>query len=101
MSEKIVSKQELVGELAGRRGCTKREAGEILDDVFSMVAGYLTAGRDVRLTHIGCLNLRQYEGRVAYNPRNREEPIQVPARKRVKFSASAPLQKEVDKLPLT
>jgi nucleoid DNA-binding protein len=100
MSDKIVSKQEMVAELAKVRDCTKREAGDILEEVFGLIAGYLGSGRGVRLTHVGNLRLRRYDACVAYNPHDRSVAIQVPPRLRVKFTAAAPMQKAVDTLPV-
>lgn len=99
MSEKTVTKQELVNDIAAAEGCTKRAAADFLESFCDIVAGYLKTGRGVRLTHLGRVYVKQVNPRTAYNPRNRDVKIEVPARMRAKFSASKSMQAELDALP--
>jgi nucleoid DNA-binding protein len=98
MSDKTVTKQEIVDELAQSQGCTKREASDFLEAICGIVSTHLKSGRDVRLTHVGRLYVERMNPRQAYNPRDRSQLIAVPARMKAKFKASKALQEDLDKL---
>jgi DNA-binding protein HU-beta len=87
----VVTKDELVTSIASKAGLKKVDAQKAYDALLASVAESLAGGRDVRLSGIGSLRTNLAPARVSRNPRT-GDPIQVPARRVVRFSASAELK---------
>ena len=91
----MLNKDAIIRHLAASHELTLKKAREIYDDVLGVVGDSLVEGTPVRLAGFGTLKTLDVAPRTVRNPRT-GEPIDVPARKRVKFSASAALKREVN-----
>jgi DNA-binding protein HU-beta len=94
MMTETVGKQELVKRIAEQTEITQKQAGEILDVTLTTLKQALQEGRDVRIIGFGSFAVRQASARTAINPRTREA-MQIPAKKRVRFSAGRNLVEAV------
>lgn len=73
---------------------TKKDLATVYDKFLGTVREGLVGGYDVRLTGIGSLRTKMAAERRSRNVRT-QEPIIVPARREVKFSAADDLKKAV------
>jgi DNA-binding protein HU-beta len=79
---KALSKSQLASEIASKFDMSKKEGGEMLDFIASLA--YKHAKNTFTLPGIGKLVLQNRKARVGRNPAT-GAPIQIPARKVVKF----------------
>jgi DNA-binding protein HU-beta len=85
-----MTKDELVTELAGSTGITKKKADEILSTLADTIGESLRKGEKAVLPGIGSLSCVVRKARTGRNPRTGVE-IKMPAKKAAKFSVSAAL----------
>lgn len=93
----MLNKDTIVRALAADHGLTLRKAGELYGQVIGSVAEALNSGTPVRLSGFGTLKIIDVAPRVVKNPRT-GDPIQLGARKRVRFSAASRLKRSVNGL---
>ena len=79
---KALSKSQLAAELASKSGLTKKAGAEILEHLAALA--YKHARNTFTLPGIGKLVLQNRKARTGRNPAT-GQPIQIPARKVVKF----------------
>lgn len=91
----MLNKDAITRDLAAKNGLTLKKSREIYDDVLGVIGQSLTEGTSVRLSGFGTLKVLDVAPRTVRNPRT-GEPIDVPARKRVKFSSAAALKRSVN-----
>jgi DNA-binding protein HU-beta len=82
MAAKPMTKSKIVAALAEKVGITKKQSAAYLDEQAKLA--YKEAKNGFTIPGIGKLVLRQYKARMGRNPQT-GEPIQIKARKRVKF----------------
>ncbi len=76
-------------------GLPKRsQAKEVVEDIAAFITESLRKGFKLPLMGLGKLYVRQSKARVGRNPQT-GEPVQIPARRRVRFSASKSLKERV------
>jgi len=87
-----MNKTELIDQVAGRTGVSKKDVGAVLDGLFVEVAHVVAKGDD-KLTIPGFISFEQIErkARKGFNPQT-QEPITIPASKSVKISAGNKLK---------
>ena len=93
----IVGRQELTKRIAVQTGLTQKKAGEVLEATLDNIRDSLHAGNEVRLVGFGSFKVRKSAARKGVNPRDRQ-PIQVPAKNRVRFSPGKELSEAVVKI---
>jgi integration host factor subunit alpha len=86
-----LTKAQLVDMLSERIGLNKREAREMVDTLFGLIAERLLAGEDVRLSGFGNFQTRLKSARPGRNPRTGEQ-IPIKARRVVTFRAGQKLR---------
>lgn len=89
-----MTKADLAELLFDRIGLNKREAKEMVDAFFEMVATSLAQGEDIKLSGFGNYQVRAKASRPGRNPRT-GEAIPIKARKVVTFHASNKLKGSV------
>lgn len=82
---KALSKSQLASEIAAKSGLTKKESTEMLEHLAQLA--YKHAKNSFTLPGIGKLVLQNRKARLGRNPAT-GQPIQIPARKVVKFRIS-------------
>ena len=78
----VLSLSDFTKELAERHGLTRVAAKTLIEDLFNEAAHALKAGRKVRLTGFGIVQVRERPARTGRNPRT-GETIKIKASKRV------------------
>lgn len=86
-----LTKAQLSEHLFDHIGLNKREAKDMVDAFFDLIAQQLAAGNDVKISGFGNFQLRSKSPRPGRNPRT-GEPISIEARRVVTFHASHKLK---------
>ncbi len=89
-----VGKQELIRRIATKAGKSAKETTDLVNATLDTIRESLEGGDDVRLVGFGAFTVRETAARVGVNPQTRAK-IQVPARKRVKFTPGKELNDAV------
>jgi DNA-binding protein HU-beta len=92
--EDVVTKSELIDQVADRSGLTKVEASRALDAVLATVEDALRRGSEVALSGFGKFHVSERSARRGVNPRT-GEPIEIPASRAPRFSAGSGLKSAV------
>jgi integration host factor subunit alpha len=75
-------------------GLNKREAKDMIEAFFDLIAESLVNGTDVKITGFGNFHIRTKASRPGRNPRT-GEPVAIEARRVVTFHASPKLKEQV------
>ncbi len=89
-----MNKAELVEEVAGKVGLTKKETNNVVDAITSAITDSLVRNERVTLVGFGTFQVRQRKARRGVNPQTREA-INIPAKKVPKFTAGKALREAV------
>lgn len=79
-----VGRQELSKRISQQAKITQKQAAEVLEATLDTIREALQSGHEVRLVGFGSFKVRKSAARKGVNPRDRQ-PIQVPAKERVRF----------------
>lgn len=90
-----MNKTELINAIAAQSGISKVDAHKSVDAFVKVVAGALQKGDKVSLVGFGSFSVSQREARQGINP-STKQPIEIPARKVVKFKPGAELADYVE-----
>ncbi|KAA6333967.1 DNA-binding protein HU-beta [termite gut metagenome] len=85
-----MNKTELVNAIAAESGLSKVDSKKALDAFISSVSTTLKSGEKVVLVGFGSFSVAQRQARTGINP-STQQPIQIPAKKVVKFKAGSEL----------
>ncbi len=91
-----VGRQELTKRIAQKTKLTQKQAADVLEATLETIREALENGNEVRLVGFGSFRVRQSAARRGVNPRDRQ-PIEVPAKERVRFSPGKELSQAVIK----
>ncbi len=89
-----MNKAELVNEVSGEVGLSKRETQKVVDAIIGTIGDTLAAGEKVTLVGFGTFRVRSRKARRGVNPQTRQS-IQIPAKKVPRFSAGKVLREKV------
>lgn len=89
-----MNKAELVDEISGKVGLTKKETQNVIDALTETVGDALSRGEKVTLVDFGTFRVIHKEARRGVNPQTRET-IQIPAKKVAKFEPGRGLRERV------
>lgn len=89
-----MNKAELVDEISGKVGLTKKETQNVIDALTETVGDALSRGEKVSLVDFGTFRVIHKEARRGVNPQTGEE-LQIPAKKVPKFRAGKGLREKV------
>jgi DNA-binding protein HU-beta len=92
-----VGRQDLIKAVAGKANKSVKETTEFVNATLEAIRETLEKGDTVRLVGFGVFSVKDTAASVRVNPQTREK-INVPARKRVKFTAGKELNDAVMKL---
>lgn len=88
-----MNKAELINAMAGNADITKADAAKALNAFLEVVTGALKRGEKVTLVGFGTFSVAERAARMGINPTNKQ-PIEIPAKKAVKFKAGTELSFE-------
>jgi nucleoid DNA-binding protein len=86
-----VNKNELVEEIAGGAGISKKDAEAAFEAVTAAISGALAKGDNVKLVGFGTFSVSQRRARTGRNPKT-GEAIDIPASKAARFKAGKRLK---------
>jgi DNA-binding protein HU-beta len=89
-----MNQAELVDEVAGKVGLTKKEAGNAVDAITSAISDTLAMNEKVTLVGFGTFQVMQRKARTGVNLQTRK-PINIPAKKVPKFLPGRDLREKV------
>ena len=89
-----LTKAQLADLLFDQLGVSKREAKDMVDAYFDLIAGSLVRGEEVKLSGFGNFQIRSKAPRPGRNPRT-GELIPIEARRVVTFHASSKLKEQI------
>lgn len=90
-----LTKASLSEALFEQIGLNKREAGEMVDAFFAVIAEALVSDKDVKLTDLGAFEARWKQARPGRNPRTGED-VNIAARRIVTFRAGPKLKQRMN-----
>jgi DNA-binding protein HU-beta len=93
-----MTKSELVRELAEEHELPRRQVTELVEAILEKITTVLKSGDKVQLTPFGQFRIRDRAARVARNPQT-GEPVNVPAKRVLKFTAGRTLKEAVGTPP--
>ena len=89
-----INKKVLSEVIASKHNLTKKQAAEIVDDIFDTISDTLRNGDKVEIASFGKFEVRERSGRIGINPQTQEKieiaPVRIPA-----FKASKNLKEYV------
>ncbi|MBA2394949.1 MAG: HU family DNA-binding protein [Ktedonobacteraceae bacterium] len=91
-----IGRQELSRRIAKQAKLSQKQASEVLEATLDVIREALQDGEEVRLVGFGSFKVRQSAARKGVNPRDRQ-PIEVPAKERVRFFPGKELSEAVVK----
>ena len=89
-----VTLKNIAAEIAEKRGASKREIEEILNEHIALVAKNLKKGQKIRLVGLGILQVRKRAARMGRNPAT-GEAIKIKASKKIAFRAAKELKEAI------
>ena len=89
-----MNKAELVEEVSGKTGLTKKETQKVINAVTETIGDTLSRGEKVTLVGFGTFQAANRKARRGVNPQTRES-IQIPAKKVPKFAPGKGLREKV------
>lgn len=89
-----MNKAELVEEVAGKAGLTKKDANNVIDAMTSAITDSLVREEKVTLVGFGTFQVRERKARKGVNPQTREA-LDIPAKKVPKFVPGKGLREAV------
>lgn len=93
-----MTKNELVRELAEDFELPRKQVAEMVESILDKMTEVLKSGDKVQLTPFGQFKIRDRAARVARNPQT-GEPVNVPAKRVLKFIPGKPLKEAVGTPP--
>lgn len=91
-----MKKGDLARAIAAEAGCTEGKAAKALNFALEEVCRALESGDAVTLTGFGTFAVAERAAREGRNP-STGEPMSIPAKKGVRFSAGGPLKARVNR----
>ena len=89
-----MTKQELIDQVSGKTGLSKKDASEAVEAVFGTITDTLQSGGDIALTGFGKFHVAERGPRQGVNPQTRER-ITIPGGRVPRFTAGSQLKQAV------
>ena len=93
---KTVTRSDIAEKVYEEVGISRKDCGEILDEIVEEISNCLAKGEDVKLASFGSLILRRKTPRVGRNPKTGVE-AEISARTVISFKPSQNLRKAINK----
>ena len=91
-----MNKAELVEEVAGKVGLTKKETNNVVDAITSAITDSLARNERVTLVGLGTFKVRRRKARTGVHPQTRER-LDIPAKNVVRFKGGKSIRDKVGK----
>lgn len=93
-NEDVMTKQDIIEDIALRTGLTKKEVSEAVELFLDQIGNALAEGRHLEIRGFGTFKVKERKARMARNPRT-GEAVPVPERKVPVFKVSKMLKDRV------
>ena len=90
----VLNKAELTARVSKDTKMTKVQAGRVIDSLLEHITKTLKRGERASLVGFGTFNIAKRKARTGRNPQT-GAPIQIPARRVVRFTAGKVLKSEI------
>ncbi|MBR6471961.1 MAG: HU family DNA-binding protein [Victivallales bacterium] len=100
MSNNTMTKRKIANAVASKIGITQSAAFDAVKATLETLSEILAAGGHVELRGFGVFEIITQKPRVGRNPNQPDIPVDIPARKVVKFRAGNELAEKVRSLPV-
>jgi len=90
-----MNKTDLINEVADVISMTKNDSNTVITAVLDTIIEGLVNDGKVSLSGLGTFTIKERDARIARNPKT-GEPVDVPAKKVVKFKASSLLNDDIN-----
>lgn len=90
-----MTKAQLIAKIADETGISKKTVGEVYDALLVSATDALASCDSVQLFGFGAFTVKEKAAYTARNPKT-NEPVEMPASKRVTFTASKNLKAKVN-----
>ncbi len=90
-----MNKAELVEEVAGKVGLTKKKAGNVVDAITSAITDSLARNEKVTLVGFGTFQVMERKARKGMNPQT-GKTIEIPAKRAPKFRPGMSLREVIE-----
>jgi len=90
----MMTQTQVAGHLSEKVGITRKQAKSAIEELTSLVVRELKREGSLRLAGLGVFRKRKSKARVGRNPAT-GEPIKIPARTRLRFTAAKALKDAV------
>ncbi len=95
MSEKTLTRADLVESVVENVGLPRHEAAELVESVLQELSSTLACGEPVKLSSFGSFGIREKRQRIGRNPKTGEE-VPITPRRVLVFRASNIMKKRID-----
>lgn len=92
----MITKSNIVEAVAAKAGLKKKDSEAAVNETIAAIAAALANGEKVQITGFGAFEVKERAARTGRNPQSGEN-IEIPASKRVSFSAGKNLKESVNK----
>lgn len=89
-----ISLKQIAADIADKQDLQKKQASEILEGVFDVVAANLKKGAKIRVPGFGIFTVAKRAARMGRNPAT-GEPIKIKASKKVRFRPAKELKESI------
>lgn len=96
MAGNNIGKTELIRRVASKTGKSNKETSDLVNETLDAIRDALKSGEEVRLVGFGSFAVKTTAARTGVNPQTRAK-IQVPSKRRVRFSPGKELNDAVAK----
>lgn len=90
-----MTKADLVEQIAGSTGLTKKDTAEAVDEFLRAIKGALRDGKHIEIRGFGTFKVKERKARTARNPRT-GDPVPLPSRKVPVFKVSKELKNRIN-----
>ncbi len=90
-----MTNKDLINGISSQTGMKKKQAGELLESVVSIMLDELMQGKQVQILEFGTFEIRQKNERVSVNPITQKRTI-VPPKQQLSFKLSPTLKEKLN-----
>ena len=90
-----MTKADIVEKLCGKVGLTKKESGDVVEELFALIKDTLEAGEKIKIAGFGNFEVKEKNDRFGRNPQT-GETITIEARRILTFKPSALLKSAIN-----
>lgn len=91
-----MNKAELIKKVAAKEEVAQAEVSKIINTLVEVITDELKEGNKITIAGFGTFEAKESAERIGRNPRNPEEEIVIPAKKRATFKASKVLKDKLN-----